>query len=117
LRNRELKRNKANADRFELQVSRIETSRKRPQPAKKCGWGNSFKSILRLGLTLNDFSGLDAAGADADTLATTVELRLDRLKVDVPATTGSVVRVRDVVSELRAFAAEITFVCHILLQS
>jgi hypothetical protein len=68
-------------------------------------------------LAFDDFSGLDAAGADADTLATAIELGFDGLKVDVPTTAGGVVRVRDVVSELRAFAAEITFVCHNLLQS
>ena len=68
-------------------------------------------------LAFDDFSGLDAASADADTLAAAIELGLDRLKVDVPAATGGVVRVGDIVSELRAFAAEITFVCHNLLQS
>ena len=68
-------------------------------------------------LAFDDFSGLDAAGADADTLAAAIELGLDRLKVDVPAAAGGVVCVGDVVSELRPFAAEITFVCHNLLQS
>jgi hypothetical protein len=59
-----------------------------------------------------DFAGLNAGGTDAHALGTAVNLGLDGLKVDVPTTTGLVVRVRDVVSELRAFAAEITFGCH-----
>jgi hypothetical protein len=67
-------------------------------------------------LALDDFAGLDAAGANADTLAATVDLGFDGLEVDVPAATGGVVGVRDVVAELRAFAAEITFVCHDLLR-
>ena len=68
-------------------------------------------------LTFDDFAGLDAAGADADTLASAGDLSLDGLKVHVPATPGSVVGMRDVVAELRAFAAKITFVRHDLLQS
>ena len=63
-------------------------------------------------LTLNDFAGLDAAGADAHALAYTVYLGLDGLQVDVPAAAGGVVGVGDVIAELRAFAAEITFSCH-----
>ena len=63
-------------------------------------------------LAFDDFAGLDAAGADANALASTVDLGLDWLEVDVPAATGGVVGVRDVVAELRAFAAKITFVCH-----
>jgi hypothetical protein len=68
-------------------------------------------------LGFDDFAGLDAAGADADALAAAVGLGFDGLEVYVPAATGGVVCVRDVVAELRAFAAEITFVCHDLLQS
>jgi hypothetical protein len=72
-----------------------------------CGW-----------LAFYDFAGLDAAGADAHALAAAIDLGLDGLQVDVPATAGGVVGVRDVVAELRAFAAEITFLCHDeLLQS
>jgi hypothetical protein len=63
-------------------------------------------------LALYDFAGLDAAGADAHALADAVGDGLHRLQVDVPATAGGVVGVRDVVTELRAFAAKITFLCH-----
>jgi hypothetical protein len=74
-------------------------------------------SGVRRGLSFDDFAGLDAAGADTHTLASAVDFGLDRLQVHVPAATSGVVGVRDVVAELRAFAAKITFVCHDLLQS
>jgi hypothetical protein len=70
-----------------------------------------------VGLAFDDFAGLDAAGTDADALASASDLGFNRLQVDVPPTSGSVVGVRDVVAELRAFAAEITFMRHDLLQS
>jgi hypothetical protein len=72
----------------------------------------------RWSLAFDDFASLDAGRADADALARTVNYGLDRLQIDVPTTAGRVMGVRDVVSELRAFAAEITFGCHdLLLQS
>jgi len=74
------------------------------------GWGVLFLELRRL--ALYDFAGLDAAGADAHALAGTVDLGFDGLEVHVPTTTGGVVGVRDVVAELRAFAAKITFLCH-----
>jgi hypothetical protein len=63
-------------------------------------------------LAFDDFAGLDAAGADAHTLACAINQGLDGLQVYVPATPGGVVGVRDVVAELRTLAAEITFLCH-----
>jgi hypothetical protein len=87
----------------------------KPQPAStRLGRPVSYSFVS---LAFNDFSGLDAAGADADALASAVDLGLDGLEVHVPAAAGGVVGVRDVVAELRAFAAKITFVCHDLLQS
>ena len=61
---------------------------------------------------LYDFAGLNAAGADAHALADAINDGFDRLQVHVPATASRVVGVGDVVAELRAFAAEITFSCH-----
>jgi hypothetical protein len=66
------------------------------------GWRFAFDDLARL----------DAAGADAHALADAVDLGLHRLQVHVPAAAGGVVGVGDVVSELRAFAAEFTFGCH-----
>ena len=63
-------------------------------------------------LSLGDFAALDAAGADADALGSAVDQSLDGLQVDVPATPRDVVRVRDVVTELRAFAANVAYLCH-----
>ena len=63
-------------------------------------------------LAFDDFAGLDAAGADAHTLADTVYDGLDGLQVHVPATAGRVVGVRDIVAELRSLAAEFTFLSH-----
>jgi hypothetical protein len=93
----------------------FELRRKSPSRLLR-GWGDLF---LEFGwsLAFDDFAGLDAAGADADALASAVDLGLDGLEVHVPAAAGGVVGVRDVVAELRAFAAKITFVCHDLLQS
>lgn len=68
----------------------------------------------RFGLCgFDDFASLDAARANANPLArAAVELGLHRTKIHIPATTCRVVSVRDVVSELRPFAAKITFGCH-----
>jgi hypothetical protein len=63
-------------------------------------------------LAFDDLAGLDAACADAHALTDAVHLGLYRLKVYVPATPGGVMGVGDVITELRAFAAEITFSCH-----
>jgi hypothetical protein len=86
----------------------------KPQPATT-RLGSFLLSFVK-SLTFDDFAGLDAAGADANALASAVDFGFDGLEVDVPAATGGVVGVRDVVTELRAFAAEITFVCHDLLR-
>src|SRR5580700_10674207 len=66
----------------------------------------------RLRLRLGDLAALDAAGADADALGCAVDQGLDSLQIDVPAAARNVVRVRDVVTELRAFAANIAYLCH-----
>lgn len=65
-----------------------------------------------LSLAFDDFTGLDATGADAHALASAVDLCFDGLQVYVPATPRGVVGVRDVIAKLRAFAAKITFLCH-----
>lgn len=87
----------------------------KPQPASTRLGRPFFLSFVSL--AFDDFAGLNAAGTDADALASAVDLGLDGLEVHVPAAAGGVVGVRDVVAELRAFAAKITFVCHVLLQS
>jgi hypothetical protein len=63
-------------------------------------------------LPLHDLAGLDAAGADADALGRAIHNSLDRLQIHIPAATRYVVRVRNVVTKLRAFAAKLTYLCH-----
>ena len=59
-----------------------------------------------------DFAGFDAARADAEALGGAINERFDDLQVDVPAATGDVVGVRDVIAEARTFAANIASLCH-----
>src|ERR1035437_3784451 len=63
-------------------------------------------------LCLSDFTTLDAAGAYADALCRAIDQGLHRLQVHVPAPTRYVVRVRDVIAKLRAFAANVAYLCH-----
>src|SRR5579875_1414027 len=66
-----------------------------------------------LTLRLGDFARLDAAGADAHALVGRgADLDLDRTQIDVPAAARHIVRVRDVVAELRAFAADFADLSH-----
>lgn len=63
-------------------------------------------------LGFDDLAGFDAAGADAHAFAAAFDLGLDRLEVWVPTAASGVVCVGDIVAELRAFAAELAFLCH-----
>ena len=63
-------------------------------------------------LAFDDLARLDASAAYADALGRARNRCLHRVKVHVPAPPRGVVCVGDVVAELRAFAAEITFGCH-----
>lgn len=72
--------------------------------------GAGFAGPVRL--CLDHFSGLDATGADANALAGRIDFGLHRLQVDIPAAPRDVVRVRDVIAELRLFAANFTYLCH-----
>ena len=68
-------------------------------------------------LRLDDFAGLDATGADAQLLVGGgANLDLDGTQIDIPAPTGDVVRVRYVIAELRAFAADFANLSHDSLQ-
>lgn len=66
-------------------------------------------------LGLDHFAGLDTACAHTDPLVCRVYLCLHRLKIDVPAAPGNIVRMRDVVAELGLFAADFTYLCHKLV--
>jgi hypothetical protein len=41
-----------------------------------------------------------------------IDQRLHRLQINAPMPTGDVVGVRDVVTKLRAFPADIAYLCH-----
>jgi hypothetical protein len=88
----------------------LQKNRKSPSRVPH-GWGNLFLELLS-GLAFYDFAGLDAARADAKASACAIDLSLDGLQVNVPATPCGVVGVGDIVAELRAFAAEFTLSCH-----
>jgi hypothetical protein len=64
------------------------------------------------GLGFGDLTALDAAGANAQLLRSAINLGLYRAEVDAPAPAGDVMGVRDVVSELRTFAADLTNLSH-----
>ena len=68
-------------------------------------------------LGLGDFAAAQAVGADAHALRAIRHFGLDRPQVHVPAATARVVRVADVVTGLRPFAADLTNLCHELLQT
>ena len=67
-------------------------------------------------LRFNHFAATQAGGADADALGRSAHFGMDRAQVNVPAPLGHVVSVANIVSELRPLAADITNVCHGLLQ-
>ena len=78
------------------------------------GCGESFacaKRNARLG-RFGDFAGLQAGGADAHALVGAIHPRSHRTQIHIPAAAAHVVGVADLVSELRAFAADITNLCH-----
>ena len=63
-------------------------------------------------LSLGDFAALDAVGANADALGRALDHRMHSLQIWAPAAPGYVVGVRDVVTKLRAFAANVAYLCH-----
>jgi hypothetical protein len=63
-------------------------------------------------LSLGDFAALDAVGADADALGGSVDQCVDGLEIWAPAAPCDVVGVRDVIAELRPFAANVAYLCH-----
>jgi hypothetical protein len=69
------------------------------------------KGIRRL--RFNYFAAAQAIGADTHTLAVAARgLRADRPQVDVPAALSHIVRVADIISGARPFAANLTYLCH-----
>ncbi len=72
---------------------------------------------LRFGfLRFYDFAAAQAGSADADAFGGPVYAGVNRAQINVPAPPRDVVRVADDVSKLRLLAADITNLCHELLQ-
>jgi hypothetical protein len=67
-------------------------------------------------LRFNDLAGFDAAGADANPFVSAIHLSLDRPKIHIPAALGYIVRVRNLVSELWTFTADLANLSHHKLQ-
>ena len=67
-------------------------------------------------LSFGYFSALDAAGANAKPACSAIDLGLDGAQIHAPTAAADVVSVRDVVAELRTFAADFTDLCHDRLQ-
>lgn len=65
-----------------------------------------------MNLRFDDFAALDAACADAQLARSACDLGLDGTQVHAPATAADVMRMRDVVAELRTFTADFTDLCH-----
>jgi hypothetical protein len=61
----------------------------------------------------SDLTGFDTTGADLQSFSAACgPLNTDRLQIRIETTTGAIVRVRDIVSELRAFAANFASLSH-----
>jgi hypothetical protein len=60
----------------------------------------------------DDFAGFEATRADAQPFGAAVDFSPHRVQVHVPPPSRNVVRVGDVVTELRPFAANIANLCH-----
>ena len=67
----------------------------------------------RRGLRLGYFAATQATGADPHALVAGLGFSVHWAQIDVPAPTSDVVRVTDVVAELRAFAADFTNLGHV----
>ena len=82
-----------------------------------CGAGASPAAVdLGLILRFDDFTAAQAGRADADAPGGSANLGVDWAQIDIPAPFSHVVSVADIVPELRPLAADITNMCHELLQ-
>ena len=63
-------------------------------------------------LSFGYFAATQAAGANPHALVAGLGLGVDGTQVDIPPPPPDVVRVADVVTKLRAFAADFTNLCH-----
>lgn len=64
--------------------------------------------------SFNDLAGLKAGGADANALIGAIHAGAHGTQVHVPAAAAHIVSVADLVSKLRAFAADVANLCHLI---
>jgi len=86
------------------------------RPEGRSGLRRQEMGIRILLLGFDDFAAFQAGGADADALGGGAHFGVHRPQVHIPAPLGDVMGVADIVSELRALAADLTYLCHGLLQ-
>ena len=67
-------------------------------------------------LGLGDLAAAEAGRTDAHAPVARLRLSAHWAQIDVPAPLGDIVRVADVVAKPRPFAADLTNLCHELLQ-
>jgi hypothetical protein len=67
-------------------------------------------------LSLDDLTRLDTPRANTDPLSAAGHFSLHGTKVDIPAPLGNIVRMRDLISELRTLAADCANLSHDELQ-
>lgn len=78
----------------------------------------SAPSILRELCSFHDLAGFDTAGTDLDpSVSASGQLYTNRLKIWVESPTGLVIRMRNVVTELRPFAAYVASLSHFSIAS
>jgi hypothetical protein len=76
----------------------------------------AFRRLFNLALRLDYLTRFNAPGADPNPLAAARDLGLNRTKIDIPAPLGNIVRMRDLITELRTLAADCTHLSHDQLQ-
>ncbi len=76
------------------------------------GLSGYISRIKRRRLSLGDLAALDAVGADANALRCAIDQRVNGLQIRAPSPTSYVVGVGNVIAKLRAFAANVAYLCH-----
>ena len=67
-------------------------------------------------LRFDDFAAAEAGGANANPFSSGAHFGVHWPQIHVPAPLGDVMGVADVISKLRPLAADLTYLCHGLLQ-
>jgi hypothetical protein len=96
-----------------LPQGRHKTPTQRARISRENDFSRSLFNPLR---RLDDLARFNAPRADTDPLAAAGHLGLNGTKIDIPAPLGNIVRMRDLIAELRTLAADCTNLSHDQLQ-